>query len=104
MGVDMQPYVEILRRGGVVACPTETQMGLLADALNPEAVERVRDLKGRAAGEPISVIVPSLQAAVAVARDISASAVQLASQHWPGPLTLIMRAEGRLPEALKKNG
>jgi tRNA threonylcarbamoyl adenosine modification protein (Sua5/YciO/YrdC/YwlC family) len=100
----MQPYVEILRRGGVVACPTETQMGLLADALNPEAVERVRDLKGRAAGEPISVIVPSLEAAVAIARDLSASAARLASRHWPGPLTLIMRAGGRLPDALKKHG
>lgn len=102
--MDLARYVDLLRAGGVVACPTETLMGLLADALDAAAVARVCAMKRRPEGEPIPVIVPSLEAAVAIARDLSADAVQLASAHWPGPLTLVMRAEGRLPEALVKDG
>ncbi len=102
--MDIARYVDMLRTGAVVACPTETQMGLMADALNHVAVDRVCAMKKRPAGEPIPLIVPSLEAAVAIVRDLSADAVQLASAHWPGPLTLVMRAQGRLPDTVLKDG
>src|SRR5690349_2747136 len=101
---DLTPYVSLLRAGGVLACPTETQMGLLADALSAEAVARVCELKHRPAGEPISVIVPSLEQALRLVRDVSDHALRLARAHWPGPLTLVLRARDGLPEALIKDG
>ncbi len=56
---DLTALVEILERGGVVACPTETSLGLLADARNDKALERVSELKGR----PADLAVPGDQRA-----------------------------------------
>jgi tRNA threonylcarbamoyl adenosine modification protein (Sua5/YciO/YrdC/YwlC family) len=100
----MAAYVAALREGGVLACPTETQMGLLADALSPAAVGRVVELKRRPAGEAISVLVPSLEQALQLVRDVSELALRLARAHWPGPLTLVLRARPGLPDALLKDG
>jgi L-threonylcarbamoyladenylate synthase len=102
--VDARIYVELLRAGQVIACPTETQTGLLADALDPAAIERVRALKGRAASEPIGLIVPSLEVALEVALELSPLAQQLAAKHWPGPLTLVVRARPHVPAAVTRAG
>src|SRR5689334_10962164 len=101
---ELAHYANLLREGGVVACPTETQMGLLADALSEAAVGRVCDLKRRPAGEAISVIVPTLEHALRLVRDVSEHALRVAREHWPGPLTLVLRAREGLPSALLKDG
>jgi L-threonylcarbamoyladenylate synthase len=100
----MKAYVELLRAGRVIACPTETLMGLLADAGNPHAVQRVYELKGRPAGEPLPLIVPSVEVAMRLVRDLPAVAVELATRYWPGPLTLLMHAQSHLPARLVKDG
>jgi L-threonylcarbamoyladenylate synthase len=100
----LQSFVDALHAGAVVACPTETQMGLLADALNEAAVERVRALKGRPEGEALPLIVPSLEVALSVVREVSAEALALATRHWPGPLTLVLQAQSRLPAGVVKDG
>ena len=101
---ELLAFVNLLRAGEVLACPTETQMGLLADALSEQAVARVCELKGRPAGEAISVIVPSLEQALRLVRDVSDHALRLARAHWPGPLTLVLRAREGMPSALIKDG
>ncbi|MEM7447616.1 MAG: L-threonylcarbamoyladenylate synthase [Myxococcota bacterium] len=100
MNLDLEPYVAILRRGGVVGCPTETQFGLLADALNESAVARVATLKGRASTAPIAVLLPSLEHLPQVAQGISEAARTLAQRYWPGPLTLVVSAKSGLPAPL----
>ena len=100
----MRAYVAALKRGQVVACPTETQMGLLADALDPEAIARVGALKHRPASEAIGLIVPDLEAALALVTELTPLARQLAEQHWPGPLTLVMRARAHVPAGVQKDG
>jgi L-threonylcarbamoyladenylate synthase len=101
---EIAQLVEILRRGGVVSCPTETLQGLLADALSERAVERVVALKRRG-GDPIAVLVPDLAAARALcAEPLPESASALARAHWPGPLTLVLRARAGLPAALAAQG
>ena len=79
-------------------------MGLLADALSETAVARACELKRRPAGEALSVIVPSLEQALRLVRDVSDQALRLARAHWPGPLTLVLRARDGLPGALLKDG
>jgi tRNA threonylcarbamoyl adenosine modification protein (Sua5/YciO/YrdC/YwlC family) len=96
-------YVECLRRGGVLACPTETLVGLLADALSQEAVNRVVAIKRRGP-DPIALILPDVHALELVAEPLSELALSLAYKHWPGPLTLIVRALPGLPAALVRNG
>ena len=101
---ELERWVRALREGGVVACATETLFGLLADALNERAVERVVALKGREPGVPIAVLLPDAQALRSVSDDVSERALRLAERHWPGPLTLIVRARPGLPAALVKDG
>lgn len=101
---ELRPFVHALRAGGVVACPTETQMGLLADALDARAVERVRAMKGRPEGEALPLLAPSLAVALSLVRDVSAEALQLAAAHWPGPLTLVLHAKGHLPAGVVDGG
>jgi L-threonylcarbamoyladenylate synthase len=102
--MDLTQYVELLRAGAVVACPTETQMGLLADARDAAAVGRVCAMKRRPEGEPIGVLVPSLEVALEIAADVAGEAQRLAASYWPGPLTLVMRARAALPPQLLKDG
>ena len=102
--MNLQAYVDMLRAGGVLACPTETQVGLLADALNERAVQSICAMKQRPPNEPIPLIVPSLEVALELVRDVSAQAIALATQYWPGPLTLVLRGQARLPAPLLKNG
>ncbi len=104
VSTDMVELVRVLRAGGVVACPTETFVGLLADAQNARAVERVCALKGRDEKNPIGVLVPDLPALEALVEEIPARARVLAQRHWPGPLTLLLRARSGLPAALHKDG
>src|SRR5688572_10195840 len=100
----MRAFVEALRAGGVVACPTETQMGLLANALDAEAIARVSALKRRPAGEPIGLIAPNVESALSLVIEMTPLARELAEQHWPGPLTLVMRARDHVPAGVQKDG
>jgi L-threonylcarbamoyladenylate synthase len=97
-------WVRALREGGVVACATETFFGLLADALDSGAVDRVCALKGREKGVPVAVLLPNVQALSSVSDEVSPTAWQLAHKHWPGPLTLLVRARAGLSPALVKDG
>src|SRR5436309_4494269 len=81
---------EVLRRGGLVAFPTETVYGLGANALDAEAVARIFAAKGRPANNPLIVHVADLGQVREVAADWPATAARLAGQFWPGPLTVIL--------------
>ncbi len=92
-----------LRRGGVVAIPTDTLYGLAADARNAEAVERVFQIKGRPPDMPLPVLVASWQQVRNVAileGPVAALAERLASHFWPGSLTLVLPAADGLPPRL----
>ena len=80
----------ILRKGGVVAMPTETVYGLAADASNPAAVRRIFEIKGRPADHPLIVHLADESQLGYWAREVPKSAKLLAKQFWPGPLTLIL--------------
>lgn len=81
---------QVLAEGGLVVFPTETVYGVAARADLPQAIERLRSLKGREGGKPFTVHVGSMEQAKAIAPDWPAPAVRLAARGWPGPLTLIL--------------
>jgi L-threonylcarbamoyladenylate synthase len=87
---EIEQAVEILRRGGIVAFPTETVYGLGADATNPRAVQRVFEVKGRPSTNPVIVHVASIDIARRYASQWPDSATQLARKFWPGPLTFVL--------------
>ena len=80
---------EAIRRGGIVAVPTETVYGLAADARDADAVARIYAAKGRPSFNPLIVHVADLAAAEALAV-FDAPARALATRFWPGPLTLVL--------------
>jgi L-threonylcarbamoyladenylate synthase len=93
---EVRRAAEILKRGGLVAFPTETVYGLGADASSRQAVARLYAAKRRPADHPVIVHFASAEAAFAWARDIPPAARALAGRFWPGPLTLILK---RSPKA-----
>ncbi|MCC5877815.1 MAG: threonylcarbamoyl-AMP synthase [Candidatus Sumerlaeia bacterium] len=82
----------ILRRGGLVAMPTETVYGLAANALDGRAVSAIYTAKGRPASNPLIVHVESAEQASGLSSGWSEMAVKLAEAFWPGPLTLVVPA------------
>ncbi len=93
---NIRKAAEIIRKGGVVAFPTETVYGLGADALNPDAVLRIFEIKNRPYFDPLIVHVCSIKMAeeIAYLDDISLS---LMERFWPGPLTLVLPKKDRVP-------
>lgn len=90
----------VLRSGGLVAFPTESFYGLGADALNAEAVERVFRIKGRPESKPLLVLVDGIERVEALCVEISEGARALMARHWPGALTLVLRAAPGVPASL----
>lgn len=93
-----------LRAGGLVAFPTETVYGLGANALDARAVERIFDAKGRPASNPLIVHVADEAAARALARRWPEAASRLASDYWPGPLTLVVEKTDAIPDLVTAGG
>jgi len=79
-----------LKDGHLVAFPTETVYGLGADATNEKAVSRIYSAKGRPVGHPLIVHISSINKLDKWARDIPDYAIKLATEFWPGPMTLIL--------------
>ncbi|ATB36817.1 translation factor Sua5 [Cystobacter fuscus] len=92
--------VELLRRGGVIALPTETVYGLAANAEDELAVRRVFAIKGRPATHPLIVHVAEAQALSSWARHVPEDAWRLAEAFWPGPLTLVLPRSPRATDAV----
>lgn len=91
---------EILKNGGLAAIPTETVYGLAADALNGEAVAKIFAAKGRPMDNPLIVHVAEFEdiERFALVREIPEAAKKLAKVFWPGPLTIIMKKGGVIPD------
>lgn len=89
----LQQAVAALRADEVVAFPTETVYGLGADASNPKAVKKIYQLKGRPSSHPLIVHIGDITQLPQWASDLSLAAVNLASEFWPGPLTLVLKRD-----------
>lgn len=90
----------VLRRGGLVAFPTETVYGLGGNALDTEAVARIFRAKGRPTYNPLIVHVADSKAARALVTRWPDAAGRLAAAFWPGPLTLVLPKAAAVPEAV----
>lgn len=89
----------VLRAGGIVAIPTETVYGLAADALDPSAIAKIYEAKGRPSTNPLIIHVTSIDTAKALSSAWPIAAQQLAEAFWPGPLTLIVPKHPSVPDA-----
>jgi L-threonylcarbamoyladenylate synthase len=90
----------LVETGGLVAFPTESFYGLGADALDPAAIARVFEVKGRPDDKPLLVLVDGIDMVTELAAAVPEGARALMARHWPGALTLVLRASARVPAAL----
>ena len=90
----MSHIANILKDGGVVILPTETVYGIACRADNAAAIARIYDMKGRGFDKPFAVCVKNLAQAQNLA-EFSQTALSLAAQFWPGPLSLVLPAKGK---------
>ncbi|HLY07779.1 MAG TPA: L-threonylcarbamoyladenylate synthase [Planctomycetota bacterium] len=97
---EIQHAVALLRRGGLVAFPTETVYGLGADADNLQAVESIFRVKGRPSTHPLIVHLGSGEDVKDWAVSVPDEAHLLMSIYWPGPLTLILKTTQRVLRAV----
>jgi len=89
--------LDFLRRGELVAFPTDTVYGLGADLHSTQAIEGLYLAKGREASKAIAVLVGSPADLAGVAGELPENAQRLAQRFWPGPLTLVVPRHPGLP-------
>jgi L-threonylcarbamoyladenylate synthase len=89
---------EIIKKGGLVAIPTETVYGLGANGLDEQAVAKIFEAKGRPQDNPLILHVDSPERIVDYAHHIPQAAFDLAERFWPGPLTIILPAKEFIPK------
>ncbi|MEM4244567.1 MAG: L-threonylcarbamoyladenylate synthase, partial [Candidatus Bathyarchaeia archaeon] len=94
----VQAAADIIRKGGLVAFPTETVYGLGADALNPAAVLALFKAKNRPLDNPPIVHVENISTVHELTEHVPPEAELLMRQFWPGPLTLIFKRSQRVPD------
>ena len=89
---------EIIKKGGLVAIPTETVYGLGANGLDEQAVAKIFEAKGRPQDNPLILHVDSPERIVDYAHHSPQAAFDLAERFWPGPLTIILPAKEFIPK------
>ena len=88
----------LIRNGGLVAFPTETVYGLGANGLDPGAVKRIFQAKGRPSDNPLILHISRAEELDRLVEGISPTAERLIERFWPGPLTLIFKKSPLVPE------
>ncbi|MGI9072672.1 MAG: L-threonylcarbamoyladenylate synthase [Bryobacteraceae bacterium] len=96
----MARAAELIRRGGVVAFPTETVYGLGANAFDARAIQRIYEAKGRPSSSPLIVHVVDEDMAKSISAEWPRIAHVLAVRFWPGPLTLVVKKSSAVPDAV----
>ena len=94
---EMKEAAELIRKGELVAFPTETVYGLGTDALHPEASKKIYAAKGRPSDNPLIVHICKFEELVSIAKEVPAQAEKLADAFWPGPLTMIVWKNEKVP-------
>jgi L-threonylcarbamoyladenylate synthase len=94
---------DFIRRGELVAIPTDTFYGIAADPFNLAAVDQIYRVKGRPETRALPILVNTTSQAVALSRDVPYSFHKLAAKFWPGPLTLLVEASTGVPLKITAN-
>lgn len=98
----IEDAASVIKEGGVVAFPTETVYGLGADALNPLAVKKIFEAKGRPQDNPLIIHVANKNLESLV-KEIPSIANKIMDRFWPGPLTLIFKKKNIIPDVTSAN-
>ncbi|MCX5668572.1 MAG: L-threonylcarbamoyladenylate synthase [Candidatus Omnitrophica bacterium] len=89
----IQQAAKVLIAGGLVIIPTETVYGIVANALNIKALERLYKIKNRPKDKPFSILIAQEQKVRELAAEVPVVVYKLMHKFWPGPLTILLKAK-----------
>lgn len=98
IGTDIYKAAELLKKGELVAIPTETVYGLAANAFNTDAVVNIFKTKDRPFFDPLIIHTNSIEKIESWVESFPAAARNLAEKFWPGPLTLVLPKKDIVPD------
>ncbi len=90
----------VIRKGGVIAFPTDTFYGLAVNPFDPDALARLFEIKGRDCSKPILLLIASSEMLYPLVERVLPLAEKAMTQFWPGPLTLVFKGARQLPDLL----
>lgn len=93
----MEEAGALLKKGELVAFPTETVYGLGANALDASAAAKIYAAKGRPSDNPLIVHIADMESLPFITREIPKTALELADKFWPGPLTMVLKKSDAVP-------
>lgn len=96
-GDKIEEAAKLIKNGELVAFPTETVYGLGADALRPEASKKIYAAKGRPSDNPLIIHICEFGQIASIAKEVPAQAKKLSDAFWPGPLTMIVWKNEKVP-------
>ena len=96
----IETTAEILKKGGIVAIPTETVYGLAASAFDEKAIKKVFEAKGRPQDNPLIVHISNMTQLNEIAKNIPQNALKCANKFWPGPFTMVLEKTGKTAECV----
>lgn len=99
--IDIATAVEIVRNGGVVACPTEAVYGLSCDPWNESATRELLRLKSRDVAQGVILAAGGLYQFTSLVRDLSRNEQQRLADSWPGPVTWLVPANENVPDWIR---
>lgn len=91
---------KIIKDGGIVVFPTETVYGIGTNGLDEEAVKRLFEVKHRPIEKPISLLVSNMEMVGKIAKDITDIEYKIMEAFFPGPLTIILKKKGNVPDII----
>ena len=95
---ELKSISKVIKAGGLIVFPTETVYGIGADATNKDAVAKIFKAKGRPQDNPLIVHVDSIKMVKRYVSSINDTEKKLMEKFWPGPLTIILKSNGILPD------
>lgn len=102
IGLDIKKAARAIKEGRILICPTDTVYGLICDASNPKAVQRLYQIKKRPNNKPVPVFVSSIEMAKKIAK-INPKQEKFLKQVWPGKITAILKPRRKFPKGIGKS-
>jgi len=100
-GRALEIAIESMQKGGVIAFPTDTVYGIGASLAHREALIRIYDIKGRPQDKPLPILISRPDVVSTLTDEPDQDLLRLAARFWPGPLTVILKANASLPDEVK---
>jgi len=101
--VNTKRIIDEIRAGNLVITPTDTVYGIMADAMNAEAVERVYQAKQRSKGKPLMILVSDMEMALQYVETPKELERAIMRKYWPGKLTILLKKNNEVVGAVTNN-